>query len=111
MSEQYGPIEIHCDAPPYAIVKAGHRIGLHHPEDVCWVRMSQFLKEQASSALQKARSWKSLFGLGRAQAIPCRCGEKLPRMERYTFTFRSGREEHYHLAQCSRCRTIFWDRG
>jgi len=26
-----------------------------------------------------------------------------------TFTFATGREESYLLAQCSRCQTVFWE--
>jgi hypothetical protein len=111
MSEQYGPIEINCDAPPYAIVKAGQRIGLKDPEDVRWCRMSEFLKEQPPAPPHKLQHWKQLLGLGRPAGRTCTCAERLPTMERYTFTFRGGREEHYYIAQCTRCRTIFWDRA
>jgi hypothetical protein len=30
-------------------------------------------------------------------------------MESYTFTFASGSQSAYYLAQCERCRTIYWD--
>ena len=43
MANPLGPIEIDCDAPPYAIVRACQRIGIRTPEDVRWARLSHFL--------------------------------------------------------------------
>ncbi len=39
----------------------------------------------------------------------CTCGEKLPELERVTFTFTTGREECYLLGQCAHCGTVFWE--
>ena len=111
MSSPLGPIEILCDAPPYPIVRAGHRIGLLTPEDVRWCRMSRFLKEHAErpGGGFHLPGWKLLLGMGRGPEGACTCGQKLPLLERYTFTFRTGEEVFYLIGQCGRCRTVFWD--
>ena len=109
MSNPLGPIEIHCDAPSYPVVKAGHRIGLHNPEDVRWCRMSRFLEEHGRREAGSLQAWKALLGMGAATKAVCTCGLDLPRLERYTFTFLTGRQASYLIAQCGRCRTIFWD--
>src|SRR5690349_11397206 len=106
MSNPLGPIDIHCDAPPYPVVRAGHRIGLRSPEDVRWWRMSHFLEETAGRAAGLP-AWKALLGLGGGAKSGCTCGQELPRMERYTFTFLTGRQSSYLIGQCVRCRTVF----
>jgi hypothetical protein len=43
MSQQLGPLEVICDAPPYPIVQACNAIGIETPEDVRWSRMSRYI--------------------------------------------------------------------
>lgn len=111
MAEPSGPLDICCDAPPYAVVKACRNLGFLDPEDVRWCRASQaaaaapvgwakLLPRSAGSILGR------LFPGGQAR---CACGRNRPLLERYTFTFRSGRHTSYLLAQCPFCRTMFWE--
>jgi len=110
MSNPLGPIEIHCDAPPYPVVRAGHRIGLHSPEDVRWCRLSHFLKQpEGWREVLSLQAWKQLLGMGGPCRGNCTCGQKLPVLEKYTFTFRNGGEASYLIAQCGRCQTVFWE--
>jgi hypothetical protein len=112
MSNQFGPIEIYCDAPPIPIVQGCERLGFHSPMDVRWRRLSHLLAEQDKR--QKALGlslWKSFVSTTQLQRKICSCGEPLPCLEWYTFTFRSGQFTYCCLGQCVRCRTIFWDEG
>jgi len=110
MANQMGPMEIHCDAPPYSIVRACRKIGMLDPEDVAWYRFRSFLSGQYSgSDPLKSQPWKLLFGVSQSDERKCVCGHRLPLLEEYTFTFLTGREARYRLGQCSRCRTMFWD--
>jgi hypothetical protein len=56
-------------------------------------------------------AWKNaLSSHGRSQRQgTCSCGQDLPTLERYLFTYADGRQEAYLLAQCTRCRTVFWE--
>ncbi len=90
MSSELGPIDIHCDAPPYPVVRACQRVGLRSPQDVRWCRVNRFAAPE-----------------GRAG---CRCRQARPRLESYTFTFVTGKQAAYFLAQCEACGTIFWDK-
>ena len=103
-------MNIDCDAPPYAIVRACRKIGLQAPEDVRWFRLSRFRKGQ-SARLEffNPRTWKALLGMQESRNSTCTCGQELPLLERYTFTFRTGRQSSYLIGQCRRCRTIYWD--
>ena len=107
MSSQLGPIDISCDAPPYPIVRAGRRIGLESPEDVRWCRVHPGL--ETLSLTGDVSGWKSLFGLGGRGKNACTCGQPLPVLEKYTFTFLSGQQASYLLGQCLRCRTVYWN--
>ena len=89
MSSELGPIDIQCDAPSYPVVRACERLGLRNPQDVRWCRVNRY-------ALPGGRS-------------ACTCGELLPLLESYTFTFVTGKQAAYFLAQCDHCHTIFWD--
>jgi hypothetical protein len=99
-----------CDAPPYSIVKACQMIGVQTPEDVRWCRLSR-LRETLGSprALLTLSSWKSFLGMEEVAGAKCSCGTQLPQVERYTFTYISGRESHYYIGQCRKCRTVFWE--
>jgi hypothetical protein len=109
MSSQLGPLEIDCDAPPYGIVAACHQIGLESPEDVRWCRISRHQHAPRNRREVFTNPWKWLFGSSRHATEVCACGQSLPDMEEFTFTLLSGKEMHYRMGQCRRCRTIFWD--
>jgi len=109
MSKSLGPIEIQCDAPPYSVVRACQRVGMRNPEDVRWVRLSHFLQQTENRRdMLSVQVWKALLGVG-AGVGNCSCGQCLPNLERYTFTFRTGNQSSFFLGQCSGCRTIFWE--
>jgi len=109
MSEKLGPIEIECDAPPYPVVRAGSRVGLVCPEDVRWFRMSRFLANQEGlQDIFRSPFWKLFLG-ARVGKRACTCGHDLPSLERYTFTFRTGRQASYLIGQCIGCRTVYWE--
>jgi hypothetical protein len=102
MPEQLGPLEIECDAPDYAIIKACSRLGLRSPEDVRWCHLSR--GHTARSAWHEI-----LLGLIRPAQGSCVCGGSFPELQGYLFTFNTGSEITCVLGQCDRCRTIFWD--
>jgi len=109
MSSRWGPIEICCDAPPYQVVQACRHLCIRSPEDVRWLRMSEFRTRQ--DRRQQGPSllfWKMFWKKGDRAARTCTCGEPLPELRRVVVTFSTG-QASYLLGQCSRCRTIFWD--
>jgi hypothetical protein len=102
--------ELQCDAPPYPIVQGSRMVGIVRPEDVRWCRLSHFFPDQNRRLeLFDVRTWKTLLGGSDGKATHCSCGRELPKLERYTFTFLNGKEVDYLLAQCPRCRTVFWE--
>ena len=56
-------------------------------------------------------NWKAAHGgaVRTHREVGCSCGQDLPVMERYVFTYGTVAQAIYLLAQCSRCHTIFWD--
>jgi hypothetical protein len=107
-----GPIEIYCDSPSYKVVQACRRIGFYAPEDVRWCRLSEFAHPaQGWKGLFHSETWKRLLTGYRAEEKICSCGERLPAMDRVTFTFTTGHEVSYLLGQCRRCRSVFWDQA
>jgi hypothetical protein len=110
MLSRFGPLEIWCDAPPYAVVLACKRCGFRSPLDVRWSRMSRFLDaERQRRRIFVLRLWNWLFGRGRPREHTCTCGQPLPGLKEYGFFFLSKKVDDYLLGQCRRCRTIFWD--
>ncbi len=110
MSNQLGPIDVQCDAPSYAVVRACRRVGIRTPEDVRWCRMSHFLDQAGGwKGLFHPVTWKKLLGRAQDGEHCCSCGERLPMLERVTFTFTTGREETLLLGQCDRCASVFWE--
>jgi hypothetical protein len=105
MNSRLGPVEIECDAPPYAVVQACAYLGLHRPLDVRW-RHARESAPGRGRGLGR-RLWKALLGRGERPA--CTCGEALPPLRRCEFTLRWGTEVEYLLGQCPRCATIFWE--
>lgn len=102
MSEQYGPLDVECDAPSYTVVRACSEIGIEAPEDVRWCRLSHLLNPSGGGHGLLPRR-------GRAAKRRCFCGEPLPQLQSYLITFNTGREVYYLLGQCSRCHTVFWE--
>jgi len=110
MASQLGPIEVQCDAPSYPVVRACRRVGIEAPEDVRWFRMSQFLTQAGRwKGLFHPWTWSKLLRRHDPDEKCCTCGERLPALERVTFTFTTGREESYLMGQCIRCQTVFWE--
>jgi hypothetical protein len=101
MPEQLGPLEIDCDAPPYTIVQASAQVGIMAPEDVRWCQMSHFRN--------RTSGWRKVFGLGPKAVDACDCGQPLPELARFVFTFNTGETVGYALGQCPHCHRVFWD--
>jgi len=109
MANHLGPLEILCDAPSYAIVRACREIGIRSPEDVRWCRLSAFLTGSYDRhEILSLQAWKKFLGMAGQRDMRCDCGQALPRLEKYVFTSNRG-EKQYLLGQCDRCQTIFWD--
>jgi len=110
MDGQISRIETYCDASPYGVVRACEGCGFQSPLDVPWCRLSLFLsgterrKRKLSIPL-----WQWLFGRTKPKVISCTCGQPVPKLKKYCFTFLSIKVGDYHLGQCRRCRTMFWD--
>jgi hypothetical protein len=109
MSQQLGPLDVSCDSPPYHIVQACSRVGFETPEDVRWCRFGQSDMPAGWRQLIHFTPWNVLMGSGQQSEKSCGCGQRLPRLETYTFTLITGKELSYVLGQCSRCHAIFWD--
>ena len=111
MFKRARPIEIDCDAPSYSIVKACHLFGLKTPEDVRWCRLRNFVPSAHGRRprLFDLQSWKALLGMSEPREAGCFCGGERPKVERYTFTYVTGRQAHYLIGQCQRCHTVFWE--
>jgi hypothetical protein len=92
------------------VVKACQQLGFQSPLDVRWWRMSQFRSAWAErSGVRSSKAWQWLFGGGLPREPTCTCGQPLPLLEKYTFTFVSERTAGYWLGQCRRCHLIFWE--
>src|SRR5580693_7139879 len=108
MLSRFEQLEIWCDAPPYAVVRACKGCGFHSPLDVRWCRMSEFLKGEGQRwGIFGFRLWQWLFGRSKSKERTCSCGQPLPSLKKYEFSFLSKRIGDYLLGQCRRCRTIF----
>jgi hypothetical protein len=112
MSNQLGPIEICCDAPPHSIVQACESLGFQSPMDVRWCQLGHFLTRQGEPQGHVGLPfWNWFVPRSEPKKNACSCGEPLPILEWYTFTFVSGQLLFFRLGQCQRCRTIFWEKG
>jgi hypothetical protein len=110
MNSRLGPVEIECDAPPYAVVQACAYLGFHRPLDVRWRHARELTAggRPGDQGLGR-RLWKALLGRGRGRRLACACGQGLSPLGRYEFTLRWGTEVEYLLGQCPRCATMFWE--
>lgn len=107
MSARLGPVEIECDAPPYAVVQACGCLGFRRPLDVRWRHARELTTCRPPGARGLGRRlWSALLGRGRGPA--CGCGQALGPLGRFEFTLRWGTEVEYLLGQCPRCATMFW---
>jgi hypothetical protein len=67
--------------------------------------MSNFL----SDGNPGLRLWSFLFIKNQPDKRTCTCGEPLPVLEDYAFTFACGKVLNYSLGQCPKCQTVFWE--
>jgi hypothetical protein len=110
MSNQLGPLEVCCDAPPYPVVQACSQIGFDSPEDCRWCRMSHRLGINAAIRhIAKFAPWNIFQATSPQGTSLCSCGEMLPPLACFIFSLDTGQEIAYSLGQCSRCRTIYWE--
>ena len=111
MSSRFDLLELECDAPPYAIVRACRKLGMKAPEDVRWCRKSRHGKRHHGWISFLANPiWGRLLGRAEGEGHACTCGQALPELESYAFTFQSGESVEYDMGQCVRCRTIYWEK-
>jgi hypothetical protein len=110
MFSRLGPIDNTCDAPLYSVVKASEKLGFKSPLDVRWSWRDHALARQPETrGVLGFHPLLWLFGGRQAHKPTCACGQPLPELEDYTFTFASDRQAHYLLGQCPICRTMFWE--
>ncbi len=110
MFSQLRSLEIRCDAPPYAVVRACKDFDFHSPLDVRWCRMSDLVSpEEQRNGNFGLRLWHWLLGKRKPSVQTCTCGQPLPDLKRYDFAFDSKKVGCYLLGQCRRCRTMYWD--
>jgi hypothetical protein len=103
------PLEIVCDAPPYAIVRACRMIDVERPEDVRWCEVTSLLHEHGLAGhLPDGFTWNEYMESLGSPAWECHCGRLLPYLIEYRFTYNTGAEARYSLAQCGRCKTVYW---
>jgi hypothetical protein len=100
-------MDVNCDAPPYRVVEACAALGFQAPLDVRWCQMRNFLAEKSGQVGRPF--WEKFFHKGQPIERNCICGQSLPRLESYTFTFSSERKAIYFLGQCRQCQTIYWE--
>jgi len=104
-----GAVAIDCDAPSYTIVQACRRLGFQNPEDVRWCHLSQVSRaRRPRPSLFSLRTWVSWLRRSGPQMKHCDCAERLPELQRCTFTLLSARDVHLVLGQCPRCQTMYW---
>jgi hypothetical protein len=110
MSNHLGTLDIECDAPAYPIVRACRKLGMQAPEDVRWCRRSRArARGHGWMSFLASPVWGRLLGRGEADGHDCTCGNHMPELECYSFTFHTGEQVEYQMAQCPRCRTIYWE--
>jgi hypothetical protein len=103
-----------CDAPPYTVVRACEQLGFRTPLDVRWSRVGRQLPSSPTGQWDTfwRKPWELLWGNVAPQpasvAPTCGCGQPLPPLEKYCFTFLTGKQADYLMSQCRRCRAIFW---
>jgi hypothetical protein len=110
MVQRLRRLAVECDSPPYVIVQASRQVGLQHPEDVRWARLSQLPARPGGRRPLPGHGCRAQSAGSRQPAGPsCACRSALPLLRKCTFTFNTGRDVCYRMGQCPDCRTIFWD--
>ena len=105
----FSTIAVECDAPAYPIVQACRKVGFCSPEDVRWCRVSRtHQKPHRQNSWLGFEFWMSFFKQRKPRSPACVCGQVLPKLECYTFTFISGVKHSLLLGQCNRCQSISW---
>jgi hypothetical protein len=105
-----GPMDIEFDGPPYSVVKACKGLGFQSPLDVRWCRMSHVFRDQGEvGGVAGFHPLRWLFSSGQPPKTTCSCGQSLPLLRCFTFTFVSEKKAHFFLGQCCRCRTMYWE--
>jgi len=100
-------IDLDCDAPGYAVVRACKSVGIEKPEDVRWCHWTRRAIRRRAGWFH-VRNWKSLFRRPATDHTRCACGQALPGLEECLFSCGGGEAVTYLLGQCSRCGTVFW---
>lgn len=108
MSNDLGMLNFECDAPPYPIVRACRKLGLRAPEDVRWSRKCHH--KRSASWIHYLTAWSHLLAREPEAEPACNCGQPLPILESYSFTFQSGEQIDYEIGQCAHCRAIYWEK-
>lgn len=104
MFSRLGTLELSCDAPPYAVVRACETLGFQSPLDVRWCRKSQVIHGHSGPrGISALLPWNWF-----SQGHTCTCGNPLPVLHKHAFTFDDSVAD-YLLGQCCRCRTIVWE--
>lgn len=112
MSNHLGPLQVECDAPPYAIVRACRKLGMNEPEDVRWCRKGRRSRRHIGwIQFLTSPIWGRLLRAGEPEGPTCSCGTSMPLLECYCFTFQTGDQVEYEMGQCPRCRTIYWEKA
>lgn len=112
MSSHFELLELECDAPPYVIVRACRKLGMKSPEDVRWCHKGRHGKRHHGWISFLANPiWGRLLGRVEEEDHACTCGQPLPELESFAFTFQNGESVEYDMGQCQRCRTVYWDKG
>lgn len=104
MFSQLEMLEISCDAPPYAVVRACEKLGFQSPLDVRWCRVSQVIRGHSKPGGISAWFPWNWFSQGNT----CTCNKPLPVLHKHAFTV-DDKVADYLLGQCCRCRTIVWE--
>lgn len=109
MSGNLSVLEVYCDAPAYAVVRACEGLGLRDPLDVRWLRLDHLPGDaRKSSSVLDLDWWLHLVGVaGRRRT--CSCGKAFPTLHQYHIALSAGRKRVSLLGQCSCCHTIYWD--
>jgi hypothetical protein len=110
MAMQLEAPRVNSDSPPYPIVEACEHIGLTRPADVRWCPVSRLVLARAGWLGYMAdRVGEAWSGAARTREVTCSCGQPLVWLRKCRFTLDSGRRAVYHIGQCDRCLTVYWD--
>ena len=110
MSEQLPSVEIQCEAPSYSVVRACAAFGFQSPLDVRWSLFCRYrISQQATQPLMSSLA-SLLPATGWLSTVNhCNCGAAIPQLQPFGFLMPEGKILHYVLAQCPRCKTMYWD--